>query len=104
VITASIEVDRENAAGAVRRDAITVQDGFDLEQETGRPLYANIRVGEIRTAKGDQFMELKVPGSEVYLRVGEAWGDVDASAVQREMIRRTIKSTWTRKNACARWG
>jgi hypothetical protein len=32
-----------------------------------------------------------VPGSEVFLRVGDAWGDVDASAVQREMIRRTIK-------------
>ncbi|HEX7636497.1 MAG TPA: restriction endonuclease subunit R, partial [Noviherbaspirillum sp.] len=91
VITASIEVDRENSVGAVRREPITVQDGFDLEQETGRPLYANIRIGEIRTAKGDQFLELKVPGSEVYLRVGEAWGDVDASAVQREMIRRTIK-------------
>lgn len=91
VITASIEVDRENAAGVVRRDPITVQDGFDLEQETGRPLYANIRVGEIRTAKGDQFMELKVPGSEMYLRVGEAWGDVDPNAVHREMIRRTIK-------------
>jgi len=91
VITASIEVDRENAAGAVRRDTITVQDGFDLEQETGRPLYANIRIGEIRTARGDQFMELKVPGSELYLRVGDAWGDVDAGAVHREMIRRTIK-------------
>lgn len=91
VITASIEVDRENSAGAVRRDPITVQDGFDLEQETGRPLYANIRIGEIRTAKGDQFIELKVPGSEMYLRVSEAWGDVDPSAVHREMIRRTIK-------------
>lgn len=91
VITASIEVDRENSVGVVRREPITVQDGFDLEQETGRPLYADIRIGEIRTAKGDQFLELKVPGSEVYLRVGEAWGDVDASAVQREMIRRTIK-------------
>jgi type III restriction enzyme len=91
VIAASIEVDRENSAGAVRRDAITVQDGFDLEQETGRPLYTNISIGEIRTAKGDQFLELKVPGSEVFLRVGEAWGDVDVSAVQREMIRRTIK-------------
>jgi type III restriction enzyme len=91
VITASIEVDRENSAGAVRRDTITVQDGFDLEQETGRALYADIRIGEIRTAKGNQFLELKVPGSEVFLRVGDAWGDVDVNAVQREMIRRTIK-------------
>lgn len=91
IITASIEVDKENAAGAVRRETITVQDGFDLEQETRRPLYADIRVGEIRTAKGDQFMELKVPGREVYLRANESWGDVDASAMQREMIRRTIK-------------
>ncbi len=91
VITASIEVDRENAAGAVRREPLTVQDGFDLEQETGRAVYADMRVGEIRTAKGDQFLELKVPGQEIYLRVGEAHGDVDAGAVQREMIRRTIK-------------
>lgn len=90
-IFASIEVDRQNAAGAVRREVITVQDGFDLEQETGRPLYTNIRIGEIRTAKADQFLELKVPNDEVYLRVGEPWGDVDASAIQREMIRRTIK-------------
>ncbi len=95
VITASIEVDRENSAGIVRRDAITVQDGFDLEQETGRALYTDIRIGEIRAGSGkkssDQFLELKVPGSEVFLRVGDAWGDVDASAVHREMIRRTIK-------------
>lgn len=90
-ITASIEVDRENAAGAVRRETITVQDGFDLEQETGRPLYANVRIGEIRAAKADQFIELKVPGGEEFLRIGEAWGDVDPKAVQRAMIARTIK-------------
>lgn len=95
VITASIEVDRENSAGVVRRDTITVQDGFDLEQETNRALYADIRIGEIRAGSGkkgsDQFLELKVPGNEVFLRVGDRWGDVDASAVHREMIRRTIK-------------
>ena len=43
------------------------------------------------SAKGNEFMELRVPGGEQYLRPGEAWGDVDALAVQREMIRRTIK-------------
>jgi type III restriction enzyme len=36
-------------------------------------------------------MELRVPGGEQYLRPGQAYGDVDALAVQREMIRRTIK-------------
>lgn len=91
VITASIEVDRENSAGAVRRDTITVQDGFDLQQETGRDLYTDVRIGEIRTGKNEQFMELKVPGNEKYLRPGESWGDFDAGAIQREMIRRTIK-------------
>lgn len=95
IISAIVEVDRENSAGAVRRESINVRDTDDLEQETGRALYANIRVGEIRvgTTKkvADQFIELKVPGNEVYLRPGEAWGDVDAGAVQREMIRRTIK-------------
>ena len=42
-------------------------------------------------AKGEEFMELRVPGGEKFLRLGQAWGDVDALVVQREMIRRTIK-------------
>src|SRR5262249_45545860 len=47
--------------------------------------------GEIRVVKGDEFMELRVPGGEQFLRPGQAWADVDALAVQRQMIRRTIK-------------
>jgi type III restriction enzyme len=95
---------REDAPARAREE-VTVQDGDDLEQETKRALYADIRMGEIRTAKGDQFMELRCPGSEVYLRpVGEAWGDVDALAVQREMIRRTIKEHLDKEKRCARWG
>ena len=39
----------------------------------------------------NEFMELRVPGDERYLRPGEAWGDVDALAVARQMIRRTIR-------------
>ncbi len=94
VISARVELDVEVRVGAtasVRRQEVTVQDGFDLEQETRRALYANCRIGEIRTARGSEFVELKVPGGELYLHLGEAWGDVDPTAIQREMIRRTIK-------------
>lgn len=90
-ISARVELDVETANGGVRRKEVTVEDGDDLEQTTGRALYQDCRIGEIRAAKNDQFMELRVPGGEHYLRPGEAWGDVDALAMQREMIRRTIK-------------
>ena len=90
VISAKVELDTETASGVQRRE-VTVYDGDDLEQTTKRAVYANCRIGEIRVARGDEFMELRVPGGEQYLRPGQAYGDADALAVQREMIRRTIK-------------
>ncbi|ANB78080.1 restriction endonuclease subunit R (plasmid) [Paraburkholderia phytofirmans OLGA172] len=90
-ITAKVELDVENRAGGVQRQEVTVQDGDDLQQTTRRAMYANMRIGTIRTGRGDEFIELHVPGDQIYLRPGEAWGDVDVTAVQREMIRRTIK-------------
>lgn len=90
VISAKVELDVETASG-VRRKEVTVQDGDDLEQTTGRAVYAGCRIGEIRVAKGDEFMELRVPGGDQYLQPGQAYGDVDALAMQRELIRRTIK-------------
>jgi type III restriction enzyme len=89
-ISAKVELDVETASG-VRRREVVVQDGDNLEQTTNRAIYANCRVGEIRVATGKQYIELRVPGGEQYLRPGEAWGDVDQLAVQREMIRRTIR-------------
>jgi type III restriction enzyme len=89
-ISAKLEVDEYTSTG-VRRHAVSVWDGDDLEQTTKRAIYADCRVGEIRVAKGDEFVELRVPGGEVYLKPGDSWGDVDQHAVQREMIRRTIK-------------
>src|SRR5690606_20313068 len=65
-------------------------DGDDLEQTTGRALYEGFRIGEIR-ADDDPWMELRVPGDEVFLRPGEGYGNVDEDAVAREMIRRTIR-------------
>ena len=62
---------------------------------------ALVRFGSKR---GNEFVELRVPGGEQYLRLRESWGDVDALAVQREMIRRTFVSISTRRNAWARRG
>ena len=90
VISAKVELDVE-AAGHVRRRERTVQDGDDLEQETGRAVYRDCRIGEIRVGRGNAFVEIRMPGGERFLREGEAWGDVDAASIQREMIRRTIR-------------
>ena len=91
VISATVELDVEDG-GRVRRTERMVHDGDDLEQTTGRAVYRDCRIGEIRVERGNEFVvELRVPGGEVYLRRGEAWGDVDGSAVAREMIRRTIR-------------
>ncbi|MGQ0510475.1 MAG: type III restriction-modification system endonuclease [Betaproteobacteria bacterium] len=90
VISARVELDMQ-AAGGVRRQEVTVQDGDNLEQTTGRAIYADCRVGEIRAERGNQYLELRVPGGEQYLKPGQAWSDVDALSVQREMIRRTIR-------------
>ena len=89
-VSARVELDVESG-GKTRRQAKTVMDGDDLEQTTGRAVYRDCRVGEIRVEKGNEFVELRVPGGEHYLRRGESYGDVDRHAVKREMIRRTIR-------------
>ena len=89
-ISAKVELDVKTAAG-VKRQEVTVNDGDDLQQTTKRAIYADFRVGEINTARDEEFLELRYPGGEVMLAVGQAYGDVDALAVQREMIRRTIR-------------
>ena len=90
VISAQIEVDVETS-GRVRRQQINVQDGDDLERKTRRALYSNHRIGEIRAGRGNELLELRVPGGEHWLGRGEAYGDVDNLAVQRGMIRKAIQ-------------
>ena len=91
VVGATVELDMHTASG-VRRKTVTVQPLDNLEQTTGREIYRDLTVGqEIRAKKGAELMELRYPGGEVFLAPGQAHGDVDALAVQREMIRRTIR-------------
>jgi type III restriction enzyme len=89
-ITALVELDVDTTTGVLRR-SFSVQDGDDLQQTTSRAVYTDCRIGEIRVTPGDEYIELRVPGGEAYLRPGEAWGDVAPMAIQREMIRRTIR-------------
>ena len=60
VITAKVELDVQTATG-VQRQEKAVQDGDNLEQTTGRAVYNECRVGEIRVGKGKEFLELRVP-------------------------------------------
>lgn len=90
-ISARVELDVLTTSGQVRRQEVTVLDGDDLEQTTRRAIYVNHRIGEIRVAKGDEYVELRIPGGEQYLKLGQAWGAVNEQTVQRQMIRRTIK-------------
>jgi type III restriction enzyme len=88
-ITARVEIDVLEGK-QVRRKEVVVQDGDNLEELTGRALYADCRIGEIRTGRDNQLLEVKLPGSETFLQPGQAVGDVDADALKRLMIRRTI--------------
>jgi len=90
VISAKVELDMRTLHSVQRRE-VTVQDGDNLEMTTGRAIYNDLRVGEIRVQKGNEFMELRYPGGERYLKPGEAHSDLEPLALQREMIRRTIK-------------
>ena len=89
-ITAKVELDVQRG-NRVSREEKPVQDGDDLQQITGRAVYGNCSIGEIQCGKGKELIEVKVPGGERWLRVGESMGGVDDEAMKRQMIRRTIK-------------
>ncbi len=89
-ITARVELDVQSTHG-VNRTELNVECGDQLDQITKRDVYHDCTIGEIRTKKGQEFMELRAPGDSVYLKIGECYGDVSDSAIQRQMIRRTIK-------------
>ena len=91
VVGAKVELDIATAHGVARK-TVTVAPLDKLEEVTKREIYRDHIIGQdIRDAKDDKFMELRYPGGEEYLRPGQAYGDVDALAVQRQMIHRTIK-------------
>jgi len=89
-ITAKVEVDIARGK-KIRRAVMTVEDGDDLEQETGRAIYENCRIGTITCGKNNQSMEISFPGGEFTLHPGDEVGGVNPDDLKRLMIRRTIK-------------
>lgn len=89
-ISAKIEADVLRG-GKVKREIFTVEDGDDLEQETGRALYENFRIGTITCGKDNESVELSMPGGEALLRPSDEVGGVNPDDLKRLMIRRTIK-------------
>ena len=90
-VSARIEIDVQGTNGVVRRGEREVLDGDDLEQTTGRALYKDVLIGEIRVAKGKELLELRTPGDTMYLEIDGEYGAIDALAIDRQMIRRTIR-------------
>ena len=90
VISARVELNIKTQTGSVRRQIMVVQDGDSLERKTRYAIYHNHHIGEIRVGRGNEYLELRVPGTEHWLREGEAYGDVENRVIQRAMIRRTI--------------
>ena len=104
VVGAKVELDIATAHG-VARQTVTVAPLDKLEDVTKREIYRDHIIGqEIRDARDDKFMELRYPGGEQYLRPGQAYGDVDALAVQRQMIHRTIKEHLNKEKRLAPQG
>jgi type III restriction enzyme len=89
-VLARLELDVQQGGKVVRKD-VWVQDGDDLEQHTGRQLYANFLVGEIQAKRGAQRVEIRMPGGERWLQVDAAIGDIDGDPIKRQMIKRTIE-------------
>ena len=86
--TAKVELDAQRLLG-VRREVVTLQPGDDLQQITGRAVYADCLVQNIGCKAGEEYLELS--NLEKALRIDETFGDVDDEALKRIMIRRTIE-------------
>lgn len=90
-LSAVLSLDVARKGGAVVTDEVTVMSGDDLMTLTGRDVYRNYRVDEIRFGKKDGYVALETPSGMKYLPEGGALGQADPMQIQREMIRRTIR-------------
>jgi type III restriction enzyme len=88
---AKLELDVKGAKDSVRRKEVTLHGNEDLEQVTGRDIYANVRLGEIHGGKAaDQAVELRLPGETKWLKKNEVHGGIDQDEFDRMLIERAV--------------
>ncbi len=90
-LIAEVELDVQAKTGTIKRQSKKVRMDDDLQQVTGNAMYADYMVGEVSAKAGAQYIDLRFPGGEDQLTVGQAVGDVDDDAIKRMMIKRTIR-------------
>ena len=89
-ITAKVEVDIQRSRN-IKRELLTVEDGDNLGQRTGRSIYENIRIGTITCGADNESIEVSGNNFDQKLRPGDTVGGEDSEQIKRLMIRRTIK-------------
>jgi Restriction endonuclease len=87
-VVADVAVDVQEKTG-VRRRTIPVKRGSNLEELTGRSVYANWLVRNISCKQGEEYIQFT--NREEPLFLDDSLGDVDEATLKRLMIRRTIK-------------
>lgn len=89
-IKAKIELDVKDTNGKAKRTIKEVTQNKDLLQLSKLPQYVNITIKDIGAAKGDEYLQLN-DENETILKLGEAIGSVDDTAIKRAQIRKTIE-------------
>jgi len=89
-ISAKVEIDVQRSLN-IKRVPVTVEDGEDIEQITGRSIYENMLIGTITCGKNNESLEIKGPGLNKVLKPGESIGGVNPDDIKRLMIHRAIK-------------
>jgi type III restriction enzyme len=89
---AKVELHVATKNGGVSPTVVELTGNDDLEQETKRDVYADVRVGEIRGGKGQETIELRLPGDTLWLKKGETYGGIDQDQFDTLLIERAVTS------------
>jgi type III restriction enzyme len=87
-IKAKIELDVKDNDGKAKRTKKEVTQNKDLGQLTKLPQYADYFIKNIYAEKGNEYIELS---DDTILKIDQAIGETDDSAVKRAQINKTIK-------------